>query len=512
MAKNVTTDLSKMLHGINLTCDTVRVTLGPKGRNIAIGDPMESKITNDGVTIAASIILEDPEEEFGAYLVKNVCSQTNDNAGDGTTTTAVLFQSLIHESRKRSENPMELRSSLSEASKAIVEAIKKQSKPIKTDKQIEQVATLSAENPVHGRMIADIIKKVGEEGVITVEDSRTSGTTYELVEGYEAHVGFMSPYFITDKKSAKAVYDDVHVAVFESAIKTVADIKYLGEVLQAEKIDRLVLVCHDIEPDMLNNLVVNYLQRMNGGQGLKNVVIRAASADLLQDIAAVVGATVIGGQGGVTFDKITPRHLGKADKVSVGEKSSLFFCKTSKALQQAKRLEELGKNVENAYEKKKYFERAAKLRGRIAVIRVGAPTDTEKWYLKHKLEDAVNATQSAIEEGIVEGGGMCLYRIAEGMNPKTVGEEILKKVLTAPLRTIIENAGKDYVEIVKNIPKGKGYDARKDVYSNLIKEGIIDPTKVERAALENSVSSAGIFLTTHSVITDLPQKHDKQNS
>jgi chaperonin GroEL len=250
---------------------------------------------------------------------------------------------------------------------------------------------------------------------------------------------------------------------------------------------------------------------MSGGAGLKNVVIRSSSPDLLHDIASVVGATVIGGQGGVSFDKITPIHLGKADKVVVSEKKSLFFSKSSKALKQSKRLEELGKNTDNVYEKRKYLERAAKLRGKIAVIKVGAPTDTEKWYLKEKLEDAVNATQSAIEEGYVEGGGMCLYRIAEKLNPKTVGEEILKKVLTAPLRTILENAGKDYVEVVKNMPKGKGYNARTGEYINLIKEGIIDPTKVERCALENAVSTGGTFLTMKYVIVDLPQKNGKEN-
>lgn len=505
MAKQVTFNKTKVLKGLNETVDTVKSTLGPKGRNVFIDDQMEPKITNDGVTIANSITFEDAEENAGAYLVKNTSSQTNDNAGDGTTTTAILLQATISEALKRPENPMEVRASLMYAVKDVVKDLKKLSVPVKTSKQIQQVATISSESEEHGKMITEIIDKVGKDGIITIEDSRTFTTDYEIVEGYEAHVGFMSPHFITDAKQAKAIYEKVPVAVFEHKIDTLADIKYLYEILKAEGLNSIVLVCHDIDNSVLGTLIMNKLQG-----NVNTLVIRAAHPDFLDDIASTVGATVIAERTGVPHDKITTQHLGLADKVISSEKKTIFFSKKSKGLLQSKRLRELAANTENLYEKAKLLERAAKLEGQIAIIRVGAPTDMEKWYLKHKLEDAVNATQSAIEEGIVEGGGMALYRLAEKIKPQTIGEHILKQVLKSPLKTIIENAGLDYTEILLNMPEGKGYDAHTGKYVDLIASGVIDPTKVERCALENAVSTAATFVTTTAVITELPKSDDKQ--
>lgn len=500
MAKKISFELEKVLHGINMTADVTKSTLGPKGRNIAIDDPSEPQVINDGVRIANSISFEDAEENFGAYLVKNCSSQTNDNAGDGTTTTAVLLQAVIHEAMKRPENPMDIRSSLLESSKEVVKKIKILSRPIKTDEQIQQIATISAENETHGKMIAEIIKKVGKDGVITVEDSRGFITDYDIVEGYEAGVGFMSPHFITDQKGAKAVYEKVAIAVFEHKIDTLGDIKSLFDMLQEQGINNIVLVCFDIDNSVLGNLVLTKLQ---GRMGI--TVIRAAHSDLLDDIAAATGASVVAERTGIPYNNVIPSHLGMADKVISSEKKTLFYSKKSHASKQAKRLEELALNTQNPYEKKKYAERAAKLRGQIAVIRVGAPTDMEKWYVKHKLEDAVNATQSAIEEGVVEGGGMALYRIAQGMNPKTIGDEILKRALTAPLRTILDNAGKDYATVLMKMPTGKGYNARTDTYQDLRKEGIIDPSKVTRCAVENAVSTGAQFITTNAIITSIPE-------
>lgn len=508
MAKQISTDLTKVLKGLNITANTVKATLGPKGKNVGLSDPSGAahEITNDGVFIANQISFEDREEDFGAYMVRNACDNTNDNAGDGTTGTAALLQAVVAECLKRPENPMEVRASLFEARDEVVKLIKKSSKAVKTDAQIKQVATISAESEEYGSMITEVIKKVGKTGTITVEDSRTFFTDYEVVEGYEAYVGFMSQYFITNKDKASAEYDKVHVAVFQHKISTIADIKYLGEMLQQNNINRLVIVCNDIETPMLNNFVANYLTP----QGLKNVVIRAANADLLKDIAAAVGATVIGGEAGIEFDKITVDHLGVADRVVVTEKKSLFFKKNSKtAQQQSARLKVLGENTQNEYEKLKYFERAAKLRGEIAVIRVGAKTDLEKRYLKKKLEDAVNATQSAIEEGVVEGGGMSLYRIGLELPSKTIGQQILKKALKASLQTIVENAGQDYAEIIANLPPGKGYDAKTDRYADLIKEGIIDPTKVARCQVENATGTAGTLITMSAIVTDVPIKDEK---
>src|SRR6266481_1987603 len=505
MSKQVSTDLTKVLKGLRVTAQTVKSTMGPKGRNVGLSDPSGAahEITNDGVFIASQICFEDREEDFGAYMVRNACDNTNDSAGDGTTGTAAVLLEVVEQSIKRPENVMEVRQSLFDARDKVVKEIKKVSRAIKTDAQIEQVATISAESEEYGKMITEVIKKVGKQGTITLEDSRTFFTDYEVVEGYESWTGFMSQYFITNKEKATAEYDKVHVAIFQHKISTVADIKYLGELLQAHNINRLVIVCHDIETVMLNNFVANYLSP----QGLKNVVIRAANIDLLEDIASVVGATVIGGQTGVEVEKMTVEHLGIADRVIVTEKKSLFFKKGSKtAHNQSIRLKQLAENTTNQYEKEKYFERAAKLKGEIAVIRVGAKTDLEKRYLKKKLEDAVNATQSAIEEGVVEGGGIALYRIAEALEPKTIGEQIVKEALKAPLKTIIENAGKDYTEIVKNLPAKMGYDAKTDKYVDLIKQGIIDPTKVVRCQIENAIGTAGTFITMSAIVTDIPPK------
>ncbi len=510
MSKVVSSDLSKVLRGMNIAANVVKSTLGPKGRNVGLSDPtgVAPEITNDGVFIASQVQFEDREEDFGAWMVRNASSNTNDVAGDGTTGTTVLLQAVVQEALKRPENPMEIRQSLFEARDEIVKQIRKASKPIKSNEQIRQIATISSESTKYGDMITEIIGKVGKEGTITVEEGRTFDTTYDIVEGYEAYVGYMSPYFITNKEKATAEYEKVHVAVFQSKIGAISDIKYLGELLQKHGLDKLVLVVSDIEVPMLNNFVANYL----APQGLKNVVIRAASADLITDIAASVGATVIGGDTGITHDKLELKHLGIADRVVVTEKHSLFFKKNCKEkIAAASRLTELSKANVNEYEKLKYLERAAKLKGEIAVIRVGSKTDLEKRYLKKKLEDAVNATQSAIEEGVVEGGGMCLYRIAEWLSdrPVTPGTDIAVRALRAPLRTIIENAGKDYAQIVKSLPKNEGYDAKQDKYADLIKEGIIDPAKVVRCAVENSFGTAGTFITMSSIITEvLENKHD----
>lgn len=502
MAKQVSTDLSKVLKGLNVTANTIKATLGPKGKNVGLSDPSGAahEITNDGVFIANQINFEDREEDFGAYMVRNACDNTNDNAGDGTTGTAVLLQAVTDEALKRPENPMEVRRSLFEARDKVVDLIKKSARKIKTDAEIKQIATISSESDQYGQMILDIIKKVGKDGTITVEDSRSNFTDYAITEGYEAYVGYMSQYFINNKEKASAEYDNIHVAVFQHKIETVSDIKYLGEMLLNNNLSRLVIVCSDIDTPMLNNFVANYLTP----GGLKNVVIRAAHVDLLTDIASVVGATVIGGEAGVSFDQVQLEHLGIADRVVVTEKKSLFFKKNSKtADKQATRLTLLANNTANEYEKLKYIERAAKLKGEIAVIRVGAKTDLEKRYLKKKLEDAVNATQSAIEEGVVEGGGMSLYRISEQLSSKTIGESILKKALKTPLQTIIENAGEDYAEIVKAMPAKQGYDAKENNYKDLIKAGIIDPAKVVRCQVENAAGTAGTLITMSAIVTEV---------
>lgn len=488
--------IPKMLKGLDIAADAVSGTLGPCGRNVFVDDALAPNITNDGATIAKNIVLPDKIEDKGAYLVRNTSSQTNDDAGDGTTTTTVLLQALVHESLKRPENPMFIKNSLEEASKKVIAAIEKRAVKIKKE-DIKRVALISAENELIASKITEIFEKIGNDAVITVEDSRTFETDYEIVDGYKANVGFMSPHFITDKKQAKAIMDDVYVFVSERKISAISDIAPLFKILEEQRVSQLVIVCEDIENSIVGMFVQNKLI------GTFNPLVIRATGPLLEDIEAVVGAKRVSEKTGITFAKVAKEHLGRAKRVVCEENSTIFQpAGISLADMYATHLESMAKNEQNMYIKERLMKRVAQLRGGIAVLRIGAATDFEREYYKYKAEDSVKAVKAAIEEGIVEGGAMALYRIAEEMKPKTVGEEIVKNALTAPLRKIIENAGKDYTEIIKKMPEGMGYDARNDKYVDMMKAGIIDPAKVERCAVENSISSASIFITTFASITD----------
>ena len=497
MSKEVTFNpMEKMLVGFNKAANAVTGTLGPCGRNVFIDDAMTPKITNDGATIAQNIILEDKIENMGAYLIRNTSSQTNDDAGDGTTTTAVLLQAIVHECMKRTENPMFIKNELKASSENILAQLKKRAQKIET-KDIHRVAEISAENKELAKMITDIIHKVGEKAVITVEDSRDFKTDYEIVEGYEAPVGFMSPVFITDAKKSRAVMTDVAVLCCEKKIASVSDIAPIFEQFKKAGINQAVVVCEDIENSMLGVLVNSKMV------GSFNSIVIKATGQLLEDISEFVGATRVSDQTGITFQNIDLQlHVGKAKKVVSNANRSLFIADGGNGENHARKLEKDAVNEHNQYIKKRLIERTAKLRGGVAVLRIGAPTDFERDYLRLKAEDAVKAVQAALEEGIVEGGGMTLWRIAQTMKPKTVGEIILKNALQAPLRKICENAGKDYTEIVSTMPTGYGYDARNDKHVDMLAEGIIDPAKVERCALENAVSSASTFITTFACISD----------
>lgn len=491
----------KMLRGFDQVADAVAGTLGPKGGNVYIGDAMLPEITNDGVTIATKITLNDLTEELGAYIVKNTSAQTNDDAGDGTTTTAVLLQATVHECLKHSENPMEIRASLKEACEKVLKTLAKKSKKI-SQKDVETVALVSSENKELAKLISEIVHKLGEKAVINVEDSKTFGTDYEIVDGYEIPIGFMSPHFINDKKTNKAVYEDVPVLVSEKKISNVQEIAPIFEQFANEKINSCVIVCEDIDDSMLGLLVIN----KNMGR-FSPLVIRATGSNLT-DIEGATGATAISDKNGITFQTFKTEHLGKAKKVICDANKTLFLGSGVAAQIYAKKLDKDAENESNMYQKQKIKERAARLRGGVAVLRIGAPTDLERVYLRRKAEDAVKATQAALEEGIVEGGGMALWRIAKEMQENTIGNTILKRALTAPLRKIIENAGKEYADIIQNMPHDKGYDAKNDTYVYMLAEGIIDPTKVERVALENAVSSASTFITAFCAIVDY-QKPDE---
>jgi len=493
--------MDKLVKGMDIAAEAVGGTIGPKGRNAFIWDVYTPKITNDGVTVANKVILDDPEEDAGAYVIRNVTSQTNDDVGDGTTTTAVLTQAIIHACLERPENPMEVRTSLNEAVQKVFSALEATSTKITKD-DIKRVALISAEDETLASIISEVTQKLGEKAVINVEDSKTLVTDYEIVDGYEAEAGYLSPYF-ADQKTGKATLTEVPVLVTDRKISNVADLKPLFEHFQKNGIGSCVIVCDDIDDTMLGVLVAN---KVTGK--FQSLVIKA-HGDTLRDIEGAVGAQRISASTGITFHGIKDEHFGFAKKVVADQHKTLFLGDGVAAKDYASILEKEFELEPNIYRKKKLEERIAQLRGGIAVLRIAASTDFEREYLKLKAEDAIKAVQSALAEGIVEGGGMALWRIAQSLEGKTIGEAILKKALTKPLRKIIENAGKDYAEIVMSLPEGKGYDAKNDTYSNLIQEGIVDPAKVERKAVANAVSAAGTFCTTFVVLTDKKDEPQK---
>lgn len=490
----------KLLVGLNKTADTIIGTLGPKGRNVFIDDPMLPHITNDGYTIANSISFEDRYENLGAWVVKNTSSKTNDDVGDGTTTTAVLLQSIINESLARPENPMYIRNELQESVKRIVKEIKKQSKPI-TLNDIYQVALISSEDKEIAKIVSDVIKKIGKEGVVVVEESKTFETSSEVIEGYEANFGFMSPYLANDVTNTKAIYEHIPVVCTKKKIQTVMDIKPLFDQLNEKKISQIVIVCEDIDPQILGILVMNKVQ------GKLNILVIRATGDVLVDIAATTGASIISDETGLTFDQFNiNEHCGTSDKVICTSKTSLFIGKTNSGKIHAELLSQQLNNITNQYEKEIIKKRIAKLTGGIAIIKIGSTTDLDRVYKKHKTDDTVASVKSALEEGVVEGGGMCFWRIAQNIKVKTVGDIILKKALTTPLKKICENAGLDYSEIISNMPIECGYNAKTGCYDRLLDVGVIDSAKVERVALENAVSNSSNFITMHATIVDIQSK------
>ncbi len=487
--------IEKMLIGIDKTADAVGSTIGPKGLNVFIDDPMTPRITNDGVSIAVSIDLEDKLENAGAYIIKNTAAQTNDDVGDGTTTTTVLTQSLIHECLKRPENAMVVEQSLKEASSKAIKQLINMATPIGIE-NAEKVALISSENKKMSKLIGEIIEKLGTEAVINVEDSDTSDMKYEIVDGYEANVGYLSPYFITDKKAAKAVYSDVPVLVVGKKISNLAEIAPIFQKFKEAQINQCVIVCEDIDDSMLGVFVAS----KSNPAAFQSVVIRA-TGELLDDIAGAVNAKVIASDSGVNFSNMEITDLGMAKKVICGAKKTIFLGSDSNAAYKYSiNLESKAKAESNQYIKEKMMDRVNRLRGSVAILKIGASTDLERGHLRDKADDAVKSVKAALEEGIVEGGGMALYHISEDMEAKTLGEQILKVSLTSPVRRIIENAGKDYTEVIKNMPDGYGYDAKTDRYRILMDDGIIDPVKVERCSLENAVSAAAKFITTNAAI------------
>jgi chaperonin GroEL len=526
-------------NGVDAVANVVKITLGPRGRNVVLDKGYGSPtITNDGVSIAKDITLKDKFENMGAEIAKEVASKTNDSAGDGTTTATILIQAIVSEGMKQTTmgvNAMGVRFGVEAAAKDVVKALKHLAKPIKSDEEIRQVATISSESTELGAIIADTIKKVGKDGVVTVEESQLTGLESEIVEGIQFDKGYVSPYMITNPERMEAEFKEPAILITDKKISSIKEIlPMLEQLAQTGKKD-LVIIAEDVDGDALATFVVNKLRGTFNVLAVKAPGYGDGKKALLEDIAVTVGATVISEDVGIKFEKASINMLGKARKVISTKDSTIIVGGKGKKTEIDLRINQIKKQIEqndSKYDKEKLEERIAKLSGGVAVIRVGAATETEMKYLKLKIEDAVNATKAAIEEGIVAGGGVALIRAAHevyqkmqvsaGKSPvmtkeQSLGYEIVLKALEAPTRQIAINAGKDdgsvIVEKIKNGKGNIGYDALKDeMVPDMIAAGIVDPVKVTRLGVENACSAAAILLTTEAAIADEPEEKKEMNN
>ena len=509
--------------GVNTLADTVKVTLGPKGRNVVLdkkyGAPL---ITNDGVTIAKEVELEDPFENMGAQLVKEVSTKTNDVAGDGTTTATLLAQAMIHEGLKNlaaGANPIVVKKGMSKAVEAAVAEVKKQAKTVDGTKDIARVGAVSSGDEAIGELIADAMEKVSADGVITIEESKTAETYSEVVEGMQFDRGYITPYMATDMEKMEAVIDDAYILITDKKISVIADIlPILEQLVQSGK--KLVIVAEDVEGEALNTLIVNRLR------GTLNVVCVKAPGfgdrrkEMLQDIATLTGGTVISEEVGLELKTADISMLGRARQVKVTKENTTIVDGAGDSQAIKDRVAQIRAQIANTtsdYDKEKLQERLAKLAGGVAVIKVGAATETEMKEKKLRIEDALNATRAAVEEGVVAGGGTIFVNVipaVEALLTSVEGDEktgvrIVAKALEAPIRQIAANAGLDgsvILEKVRNSGKnGYGFDAYKEEYCDMVASGIIDPAKVTRSALENAASVSSMVLTTESLVADKPE-------
>jgi chaperonin GroEL len=509
--------------GVDKLANAVKITLGPKGRNVVLDKGFGAPtITNDGVTIAKEIELEDKFENVGAALVQEVASKTNDVAGDGTTTATLLAQAMINEGLKNvtaGANPVGIRLGIEKGVEKVVSELKKIAKPVVGKKEIAQVATISAKDPEIGKLIAEVMEEVGKDGVITVEESKVFGLQKEIVKGLQFDKGYVSPYMITNPERMEAVYEDPYILITDRKISSVNDIVPLLEKLaQAGKKD-LVIIADEIEGEALATLIVNKLRGTFNTLAVKAPGFGDRKKEMLEDIAIVTGGQVISEEVGLKLENVTIKMLGKARKVIATKENTTIIEGKGKKEKIADRIKQIKKEIEmteSEFDKEKLQERLAKLSGGVAVIKVGAATETEQKEKQHRTEDALSATRAAVEEGIVPGGGVALIRTIEALdkvkveNPdEKIGIDILKKALEMPLWQIAQNAGKEgsvVVAEVKKMKQNEGYNAELDRYEDLVKAGIVDPTKVTRSALQNAASIAAMFLTTEAVVTDIPEK------
>ena len=525
MAKEITYDLearNALKAGVDKLADAVKVTLGPKGRNVVIEKKFGSPtITKDGVTVAKEIELGNKLEDIGAQMVKEVASKTSDIAGDGTTTATVIAQTLIAEGLKNvtaGANPMSIKRGIDSGRNAVVEALKSQSKDLPDSTQITNVATISANDDQEiGEKISEAMEKVGKDGVITVEESKTAETFLEFVEGMQFDRGYLSPYFVTNPESMETEMDDAYILIHDKKLSNMKDLlPLLEKVVQTGK--QVMIIAEDVEGEALATLVVNKLRGTFKVLAVKAPGFGDRRKAMLEDIAVLTGGTVISEDAGYKLENATLEYLGKAKRIVSDKDNTTIVDGGGKKDAIKSRINEIKVQIDKTssdYDREKLQERLAKLSGGVAVVNVGAATEVEMKEKKARVEDALHATRAAVEEGIIPGGGVALLR-AQGALDKlkveggqSVGVDILRRALEAPIRQICENAGAEASIVVQNVRDGKGahgFDARDESYVDMFEAGIIDPTKVARVAVENACSIAGMILTTEAAVTEIPEK------
>ena len=510
-----------MERGVNILADTVKVTLGPKGRNVVISKSYGAPtITNDGVTIAKEIELSDPAENMGAQLVKEVATKTNDVAGDGTTTATVLAQAMVKEGLRNlaaGAQPMGIKSGIEAAVAAVTEALRSHATAVKDKAQIADVATISAQDRAIGDLIAEAMDKVGKDGVITVEEASTTGLELEFTEGMQFDKGYISPYFVTDQERMETVLEDAYILISAGKISALSELlPILEKIAQASK--PLIVIAEDVEGEALSTLVVNKMRGVFTSAAVKAPGFGDRRKSMLQDIAILTGGQVISADLGMKLEQVGLEVLGRARRVVITKDNTTIVDGAGDKKAVAARVTEIRNEIENTdsdWDREKLQERVAKLAGGVCVIKVGAHTEVELKEKKHRLEDAISATRAAVEEGIVVGGGAALVHAADALandlgfeGDAAVGVRLVRKACDEPLRWIAENAGQEgYVVVskVRAMKQNEGYNAANDTYGDLAKDGVIDPVKVTRSALANAASIAAMFITTEAVVYDKPE-------
>ena len=512
----------KLKKGVDKLADAVKVTIGPKGRNVVLDKGFGAPtITNDGVSIAKDIEIENKVENLGAEIIKEIASKTNEKAGDGTTTAVVLAQALVQEGFKNvaaGSNPLAIKRGLEKGCKAVVEELKGFSKEISNKEEIAQVATISAENVELGNLIAEVMEQAGKDGVVTVEESKTFGLSKEVVEGLQFDRGYISPYMITNSEKMEAVLENPYILITDKKISSIQDILPILEKIAKTGKKELLIISEEVEGEALATLVVNKLRGILNVLAIKAPGFGDRKKEMLEDVACVAGGQVISEEKGIKLESVEIDMLGTARKVISTKEDTTIVSGQGKKEDIDARINQIKNEIKSTnsdFDKEKLQERLGKLSGGVAVIKVGAPTEVEQKALQHKAEDALAATKAAVEEGIVPGGGVALIRaskVLDGLEldkDEKIGLDILKKALKEPLKMIAQNAGIEGAVVVEEVRKnegGYGFNAQKMKYEDLLENGIVDPTKVVRSALENAVSGAGMLLTTEAVVSELPSK------